>query len=88
MLLYKNEKLEEAIENCLLGIKVQPHNTTIYFKLAALLIEAGSEKQGIQVFEEALANDYEKYIEAFEIVPSLQNNQALLEMLEVYKQRK
>lgn len=83
--LRQNEKYDEAVEACLEGIKSQPGNTGLYFCLSALLIEGGSEKQGLQIFEEALVSDYEKHIEAFDVVPSLKKLPALVEMLEVHK---
>lgn len=86
--LYQNEKVDEAIETAALGIKVQPQNWSLVYVLAALQFEAGYEKEAINLFEEALANDYDKYTITFDVVPSLQNNAIITEMIDLYKNHK
>ena len=84
-LLYKNESTYEAIEVLKKGVKLNPENAELSYRLSAYLFQSGSENLALTTFENALSIDYDLHEEFFQYFPSIKENKNLLNLLTEYK---
>ena len=84
-LLYNNESVNEAIKLSTEGIKLNPKNAELSYRLSAYLLQNGEENQALSTFKDALQLDYDLHEELFQFFPSIKNNKNLLHLLTQFK---
>ena len=84
-LLHKNKSTSEAIEILKKGVKLNPKNAELSYRLSAYLFQSGCENQALSIFEKALSIDYDLHEEFFQYFPSIKDNKNLLHLLIEYK---
>ena len=78
-------KCLEIIKN---GLEENPTEPSLYYRSVAYFIAAGKYKEGLAYLENGLILDFEKHRELFEFYPSLQNQKALLKIIDQYRPEK
>lgn len=82
---FEMEKVDEAIETLMDGIKHHPNYAELQYRMAAYLIYAGKKAEALEYLHEALNQDFEKHVEMFEEFPQLKDNVSLVELIESYR---
>lgn len=77
--------LQEAIDTLCEGIQIDPGRTSLLYRYGALLLEAGKRKSGMDVLEQAFAQDYDLHPELLEYQPSLENDPELNRLIDRYR---
>lgn len=79
------ESIHEAIEILKKGIKLNPKNADLAYRIAAYHFKTGNTELALSFFKEALLIDYEKHQDFFEYIPSVKTNEFLLNLLTEHK---
>jgi tetratricopeptide (TPR) repeat protein len=77
--------LQEAIDTLLEGIQIDPGRTSLIYRYGALLLEAGRRKSGLEVLEQALAQDFDLHAELLEYNPLLERDSELNRLIDRYR---
>lgn len=78
-------EVDKAIEALEKGINFQPANSDFHYRLMALKYKNGLTKEAYEIFTDALKMDYSRHHRLFKYLPSLENDPAIIELLEIYK---
>lgn len=82
--LYEQGRLLEASETISDGIKNNPDAAELYYRQVAYLFALGQHKEALVYLETALVTDPEKHYILFEYLPQLQDNNAIIEVINRY----
>jgi tetratricopeptide (TPR) repeat protein len=77
--------LQEAMDLLAEGIQIDPGRTSLIYRYGALLLQAGRRKSGIEVLEQALAQDYDLHSELLEYEPLLEIDPELNRLIDRYR---
>ena len=82
--LYEQGRLLEASETIADGIKNNPDAAELYYRMVAYLFALGQNNDAIVYLETALVTDPDKHYILFEYLPQLQDNRAIVEVINKY----
>ena len=80
-----NKNYSRAIEIIESGIKIQPENVHLQYRLAAYLLNFGKQKEAYILFEKALMLDFDSHKKLFDYQPELKINAGLLQLIQSFK---
>ena len=80
------EDLEMAIQTIQIGMEYQENNIMLVYRYAAYLYKSGKIKEALKKFESAIAVDFSKQNEFFDVMPELLGDPNIIAIIEIYKQ--
>ncbi len=84
-LLFEMGEKEKTLEIISEGIKHQPDNADLFYRMAACLLWLGKKKEALNYLQSALQLDYKKHKEIFRFLPELKKNRTVLDMIKSFK---
>ena len=84
-LLHKNNYIIKAIKVLKKGVKLNPKNPELLYRLSAYLLKSGNQNQALSYFEKALSIDYDLHLEFLRNFPDFREDKNLLILLTKYK---
>ena len=84
-LLYNSNYIIKAIKVLKKGVKLNPKNPELLYRLSAYLLKYGNENQALSYFEKALSIDYYLHLEFFRNFPDFKDEKNLLNLLSKHK---
>lgn len=82
--LYEQGKLLEASETMAEAIKNNPEAAELYYRMVAYLFALGNYADALGFLETALTTDPDKHYILFEYLPQLQDNSAIINVINRY----
>jgi tetratricopeptide (TPR) repeat protein len=80
-------RTDEAVELIAIGVKNHPDNIEMYLRLVSYLFMNGESKEGLHFMETALDKNFEAFPLLFELNPTLENNQDILQLIELKRKK-
>jgi tetratricopeptide (TPR) repeat protein len=84
-LLMEQSRNDESIEILAEGIKYNPDNSELYYRLAFYQYIAGNKHEAYVVLADALMLNHEQHTLLFEYLPQLADDVTIMQMIDIYK---
>ncbi len=82
---FENEEIDLALSVIFDGIRQNPADASLYYRLTAYLMKAGKYKQAFTYLENALILDYNKHVELLEFYTDLETQKALMKVIDQFR---
>ncbi|HQV00847.1 MAG TPA: tetratricopeptide repeat protein, partial [Bacteroidia bacterium] len=84
LFLFEHNQIKDAIETIQMGIKTLPQNAEHYYYAACFLYSDGKLQMAYEEFEQGLIKNFNDHKIIFEVLPPLQNDYRIIELISRY----